>query len=146
MLCVTRPIECSGWAIKRCEKDPAEKRNAQYKRPNEFRDDAVASMYHPQPSNQTETHKHPDRANCYRDPGMAKHELDDAIGAFHLTRTRLQRAIYFCLHTGSLPENTAGRRPRFGAKPVPKNFRKNYMSYKNPHVLVAIGAAMSEAA
>ena len=45
MLCVTRPVECFRWAIKRCEKDPAEKRNGQYKRPNEFRDDAVASMH-----------------------------------------------------------------------------------------------------
>jgi len=86
MLCVTRPTEWFRWPIKRCEEDPGEKRNAQYKRPNEFRDDAVPSMQHPQSSNQTETHKSPDRTNRYRDPGMAKHELNDAIRAFHLTR------------------------------------------------------------
>jgi hypothetical protein len=44
--------------------------------------------------------------------------------AQHLTRIRLQSAIYFCLHRGSLPENTAGRQTRFGAKPALKNFRK----------------------
>src|SRR5437899_12347199 len=46
-----------------------------------------------------------------------------------LTRIRLQPAIHFCLHRGSLPENTAGRQPRSGAKPTLKNFRKKlYMS------------------
>jgi hypothetical protein len=45
-----------------------------------------------------------------------------------LHRIRLQLAIYFCLYRRSLPENTAGRQPRFGAKSAPKNFRKNYMS------------------
>src|SRR5436190_24010620 len=30
-----------------------------------------------------------------------------------LTRIRLQLAIYFCLHRGSLPENTAGRQALF---------------------------------
>ena len=46
----------------------------------------------------------------------------------HLTKIRLQSAIYFCLHAGSLPENTAGRQSRFGAKPAPKDFRKKLMS------------------
>src|SRR5580765_3979471 len=36
-----------------------------------------------------------------------------------LTGIRRQRAIYFCLHRGSLPENTTGRQPRFrAAKPA----------------------------
>ena len=48
----------------------------------------------------------------------------------HLTRIRLQRAIYLCLRRGSLPENDAERQPRFGAKPVPKISEKNYMSDK----------------
>src|SRR5438874_2508955 len=48
-----------------------------------------------------------------------------------LTRIRLQRAIYFCLHRDSLPENTAGGQPRFGAKPAPKNFCKILYVIKN---------------
>ena len=32
-----------------------------------------------------------------------------------LTRIRRQAAICFCLHRGSLPQNTVGRQPRFGA-------------------------------
>src|SRR5260370_33404490 len=37
---------------------------------------------------------------------------------------RLQAAIHFCLRIGSLPENTAGRQPRFrGTIPCPKQFR-----------------------
>ena len=48
-----------------------------------------------------------------------------------LTRIRLQPAIYFCLHRGSLPENTAGRQPRLGAKnPRPQDFVKNCISAK----------------
>ena len=46
------------------------------------------------------------------------------IALYHLTRIRLQRAIYFCLHRGSLPENTAGRQPRFRGKTCAQNFRK----------------------
>src|SRR5438132_12740908 len=53
------------------------------------------------------------------------------ISRQQLTRIRLQLAIYFCLHRGSLPENTAGRQPRFGAKPRPKISVKNYMSYED---------------
>jgi hypothetical protein len=45
----------------------------------------------------------------------------DALG---LTRIRLQLAIYFCLHGGSLPENTAGAQPRFRGKILPGKFRK----------------------
>ena len=42
-----------------------------------------------------------------------------------LTRIRLKRAIYFCLHEGSLPENTAERQPRFTAENSrPKNSDK----------------------
>ena len=48
----------------------------------------------------------------------------------HLTRIRLQSAIYFRLHAGSLPENTAGRQSRFGANSPPKFSVKNYMSRK----------------
>jgi hypothetical protein len=36
------------------------------------------------------------------------------VSSVHLSRIRLQPAIYFCLHRGSLPKNTAGRQPRFG--------------------------------
>src|SRR5882724_477692 len=46
------------------------------------------------------------------------------------TRIRLRAAIYFCLHRGSLTENTAGRQPRCrGTIPCPKKFRqKLYVS------------------
>jgi len=45
-------------------------------------------------------------------------------GVMHLTRIRLQSAIYFCLHAGSLPENTARRQPQFEAKLAAKIFRQ----------------------
>src|SRR5438093_13479740 len=52
------------------------------------------------------------------------------MAGMSLTRIRLQLAIYFCLHRGSLPENTARRQPRFpGQTPRPKNPEK-YMSHK----------------
>jgi hypothetical protein len=42
--------------------------------------------------------------------------------ARRLTRIRLHRTIYFCLHRGSLPETTAEGQPRFGGTiPCPKN-------------------------
>jgi hypothetical protein len=41
-----------------------------------------------------------------------------------LTRIRLQHAIYFCLHRGSLPENTAGDQPGFREKLVLKKTLK----------------------
>ena len=44
-----------------------------------------------------------------------------------LTKIRLQRAIYFCLHRDSFPETTAECHLRFGAE----KFRQNYMSYKS---------------
>ena len=47
-----------------------------------------------------------------------------------LTRIRLQPAIYFCLHRGSLPKNAEGGQPRIQGEIVPKNFGKNYMSCK----------------
>ena len=34
---------------------------------------------------------------------------------------------YFCLHRGSLPQNTAERQPRFWAKPLLKISVKNYV-------------------
>jgi hypothetical protein len=40
-------------------------------------------------------------------------------------------AIYFCLHLGSLPENTAERQPRFWAKPAFKKFRKKLYVRQN---------------
>ena len=48
-----------------------------------------------------------------------------------LNRIRLQLAIYFCLHRGSLPDKTARGQPRFWARSVSKNSVKNYMSYKS---------------
>lgn len=49
-----------------------------------------------------------------------------------LTRIRLQPALYLCLHRGSLPENTAGRQPRFrGKTQALQNSVKNLMSYKS---------------
>src|SRR4030095_15317642 len=70
-------------------------------------------------------------------------ERSDMQGGFHcrsyrlasivtngLTRIRLQAAIYFCLHRGSLQENMARGQPRFRGKPRPKNSVKNYMSAK----------------
>ena len=40
----------------------------------------------------------------------------------------IQFVIYFCLHRGSLTENTAERQPRFqGQKLAPKISVKNYM-------------------
>ena len=51
------------------------------------------------------------------------------VSSVHLSRIGWQFVIYFCLHRGTLPENTAGRQPRLGAKnPRPKNFVENYMS------------------
>jgi hypothetical protein len=48
-----------------------------------------------------------------------------AIRQGSLTRIRLQLAIHFCLHRGSLPENSAGRQPRFRRKtPALKFSRK----------------------
>ena|SRR5207248_7481976 len=53
------------------------------------------------------------------------------VSSAHLCRIGWQFVIYFCLHRGSLPENTAGRQPRLGAKnPRRKNFVRNYMSAK----------------
>ena len=49
----------------------------------------------------------------------------------HLTRIRLQLAIYFWLYRGSLLENTAGCQPRFGAKLAPTNFRKKLYVIEN---------------
>jgi len=52
---------------------------------------------------------------------------------FHrLTRIRLQRAIYFCLHRGSLSKNTARGQSRFrrALSPAPKSPAKNYMPAK----------------
>src|SRR5437763_2922071 len=41
---------------------------------------------------------------------------------------------YFCLHRGSLPENTAGVQPRFrGTIPCPKTFRKKLYVTRNRH-------------
>src|SRR6266536_953355 len=48
-----------------------------------------------------------------------------------LTRSRLQFAIYFCLHRGGVPENTARRQPRFGQNPSPKNFRQKLYVRQN---------------
>ena len=54
-----------------------------------------------------------------------------------LTRIRLQPAIYFCLHAGSLRENTAGRQPRFLSKPRAGDFRKKTICQLNPpHLFV----------
>lgn len=48
-----------------------------------------------------------------------------------LTRNRLQRAIYFCLHRGSLPETLQQVNRDSGAKsPAPTNSVKKYMSDK----------------
>ena len=56
----------------------------------------------------------------------------NVAGARHgLNRIRLQLAIYSCLHSGSLPENTAGDQPQIlGPKTALKKFRKNYMSHE----------------
>src|SRR5438874_6191089 len=58
------------------------------------------------------------------------HEMHDSVRPHHLTRIRVQLAIYFCLHRGSLPEHTAGGQSRFRANPPPQKFRKNYVSAK----------------
>ena len=42
----------------------------------------------------------------------------------HLTRIRLQRAMYFCLHRGSLSEDAAGGQLRFRSKIAGKEFHK----------------------
>lgn len=56
---------------------------------------------------------------CFRDGVSMSSDLRG------LTRNRLQPAIYFRLHTGSLPENTGERQPRFsGTIPCPNKFRK----------------------
>ena len=53
---------------------------------------------------------------------------------FHrLTRIRLQRAIYFCLHRGSFPENNAERQPQFqGQKTRAQHFRRKLYVRQNP--------------
>jgi hypothetical protein len=54
------------------------------------------------------------------------------------TRIRLQLAIYFCLHRGSLPENTARRQPRFrGQKPIPDKISEKYICQINRAVFSA---------
>jgi len=54
---------------------------------------------------------------------------------FHrLTRIRLQRTIYFCLHRVSLPADIARRQWRVETTAPPKEFRKNYMSHEQPAV------------
>src|SRR5204863_422093 len=61
-----------------------------------------------------------------------------------LTRIRLQRAIHFCLHRGSLPENTPGRQPRFAAKPEPKNFRKKlYVRWNHRRLQARVGQQLN---
>jgi hypothetical protein len=63
-------------------------------------------------------------------------ESDVFIG---LTRIRLQLAIYFCLHGGSLPEKAAGRQRNSGATAVPKNFRKKlYVSQNRVYAVTLI--------
>jgi len=57
--------------------------------------------------------------------------MHDSVRPHHLTRIRVQLAIYFCLHRGSLPENSAERQPRVrGGKTLLKNSVENYMSDK----------------
>jgi hypothetical protein len=52
------------------------------------------------------------------------------VSSVHLSRIRWQFVIYFCLHRGSLPENTAGRQRRFrGQNPLPRQNQYSYMSY-----------------
>ena len=43
--------------------------------------------------------------------------------------------MHFCRHRGSLSKKTARRQRDSGAKPGPKEFRKNYMSAKASHRL-----------
>ena len=56
-----------------------------------------------------------------------------------LTRSRLHLAIYFVLHRGSLRKTLQEVNHDSTEKTAPKISVKNYMSYKNPYVLVAIG-------
>src|SRR5438477_6930361 len=47
------------------------------------------------------------------------------------TRIRLQLAIYFCLHRGSLPEKHRSTSTPNWAKPALTNSVKNYMSHQS---------------
>src|SRR5438034_2163586 len=60
-----------------------------------------------------------------------------AIRQGSLTRIRLQPAIYFCLHRGSLPENAADGNLFLRQDQHPKISIKNYMSGKIEPLLPA---------
>ena len=47
-----------------------------------------------------------------------------------LTRIRQHLAIYFCLHRGSLPEDTAKRQPQFRDNTRPEFLRKTICQLK----------------
>src|SRR5262249_3126983 len=57
-----------------------------------------------------------------------------------LTRIRPQLAIYFCLHRGSVPENTAGGQPRFRGEIDVRKFRKKLYVRQNRRLYVWLGA------
>src|ERR1700693_1774799 len=63
------------------------------------------------------------RGHC-KDEDSCKDCWSHVEFSISLTGIRLQAAIYCCPHSGSLPENSAERQPRFRAKPPSKNFRK----------------------
>jgi hypothetical protein len=62
-------------------------------------------------------------------------------GGRHLTRIRLQPAISFCLHRGSLPENTTQRQPRFRSNPCAKISGKNLYVTQNRAVVLQLRKA-----